>query len=568
MSSGTVSAMTAGSRYDSADERVEQDPASPAELSTPVGRWRPSRAATLALLVGLAVTATLSLTSLWLYDRNENRLLDLRARELGLVLTAAVPSIQTPLASAAELADATGGDPQRFRAFMSSYVGPGRQFTSASLWPLGTSILAPSLVMGSAPALASSRQRARALFTRAAHTKLLDVTGVLDTANASLGYEYSTPGLKRGFAVYAESPLPKDRRSRLSSDSAFSDLNYALYLGHSHRYGDLLVTNMRHFPVTGRQASDVVPFGDSAFTVVITPNGSLGGTFFQGLPWIIGIAGVLITLTAVLMTDRLTRRRLYAEQLVGVLDRVAEENREMYTEQRSIAQTLQHALLPDALPEFAGLQVGTRYVPAASGIDVGGDWYDIVAAGEGQVLAMIGDVSGHGLRAATTMASLRHAALAYAAQNHSPSSVLAKLSDFVNSAPHEYFATMLCMLVDVGNHRLTVASAGHIAPLLIDGADSEGRFVQIQVNVPIGVVRDLPYHETTVSVEPNSTLIAFTDGLVERRGEMLDAGFERLRDAATSQRLPLEDLMAKLAHDLTSEEHRDDTAIVGIRWQS
>ncbi len=568
MSSGAVSARTTGSRYDPAGERAEQDAASAAKLSGAVGRWRPSRAAALALLVGLAVTAALALTSLGLYDRSESRLLGLRARELGLVLAAAVPSIQTPLASAAELADATAGDPQRFRAFMSSYVGPGRQFASASLWPLGTSTLAPSLVVGNAPALASLPQQAHALFTHALHTKLLNVTGILGTANAGLGYEYSTPGLKRGFAVYAETPLPKDRRSRLSSDSAFSDLNYALYLGHSRRQGDLLVTNMRSFPVTGRQASDVVPFGDSAFTLVVTPNGSLSGAFFQSLPWIIAIAGVLITLAAALMADRLTRRRRYAEQLVGVLDRVAEENREMYTEQRSIAQTLQHALLPDALPEFAGLQVGARYVPAASGIDVGGDWYDIVAAGDGQALVMIGDVSGHGLRAATTMASLRHAALAYAAQDPSPASVLSKLSDFVNSAAHNYFATMLCVLVDIGTHRLTVASAGHLAPLLIDGVDPEGRFVEFDVNVPIGVTRDSPYHEAIVSVEPTSTLIAFTDGLVERRGEMLDTGLSRLRDAATKERLPLEDLMAKLAHDLTSEDHRDDTAIVGIRWQS
>ncbi len=568
MSSGGVSAVRTGSGDDSAGGRVERDAASPAKLSGPVGRWRPSGAAVLALLVGLVVTAALALTSLGLYDRNEDRLLSLRARELGLVLAAAVPSIQTPLASAAELADASGGDPQRFRAFMSSYVGPRRQFASVSLWPLRTSTLAPSLVVGRAPALASLPQQARALFRRAMHSKLLNVTGIFGTASASLGYEYRTPGLRGGFAVYAESPLPKDRRSRLSSDSAFSDLNYALYLGHSRRYDDLLVTNMRHFPTAGRQASDVVPFGDSAFTLVVTPNGSLGGAFFQSLPWIIGIAGVLITLTAALMTDRLARRRRYAEQLVGVLDRVAEENRAMYTEQRSIAQTLQHALLPDALPEFAGLQVGARYVPAASGIDVGGDWYDVVAAGEGQVLVMIGDVSGHGLRAATTMASLRHAALAYAAQDHSPSSVLAKLSDFVNSTPHNYFATMLCMLVDIGAHRLTVATAGHIAPLLIDGADREGRFIQLDVNVPIGVVRNSPYREATVSVGPNATLIAFTDGLVERRGEMLDVGFERLRDAAIGRRLPLEDLMAKLAHDLTSEDHHDDTAIVGIRWQS
>jgi serine phosphatase RsbU (regulator of sigma subunit) len=274
----------------------------------------------------------------------------------------------------------------------------------------------------------------------------------------------------------------------------------------------------------------------------------------------------LVSLAAALMTDRLARRRRYAEQLVGVLDRVAAENRDMYTEQRSIAQTLQHALLPDTLPEFAGLRVGARYVPAASGIDVGGDWYDIVAASDGQVLVMIGDVSGHGLRAATTMASLRHAALAYAAQDPSPSSVLAQLSDFVNSGPHDYFATMLCALIDVGAHRLTVASAGHLPPLVID--DDGGRFVRFDANVPIGVARKSPYLETAVSVRPNTTLIAFTDGLVERRGEVLDVGLARLRETATNVELPLEDLLIELAHGLASEGHHDDTAIVGIRWQS
>jgi serine phosphatase RsbU (regulator of sigma subunit) len=394
------------------------------------------------------------------------------------------------------------------------------------------------------------------------------VTGILGTADASLGYEFTTPGVKRGFAVYAESPLPKDRRSRLSNNSAFSDLNYALYLGHSRRAGDLLVTNIRRFPISGRQASDVVPFGDSAFTLVITPNGSLGGTFFESLPWIICGGGVLLTLAAALLTDRLAKRRRYAEQLVDVLDRVAAENREMYTEQRSIAQTLQHALLPDELPELSGLEVDARYVPAASGIDVGGDWYDIVDVGGEQVLAMIGDVSGHGLRAATTMAALRHAALAYAAQDHNPGSVLARLSDFVNSDPHEHFATMLCALIDVRAHRLTVASAGHMAPLLIDGAGSDGRFVELTANVPIGVARNSPYEEVSVSVPPNTTLIAFTDGLVERRGEIIDTGLARLRTVATSQRLALDDLLTMLAHGLASEDHHDDTAIVGIRWQS
>src|SRR5436305_7713195 len=98
------------------------------------GGSRRSGAVAIALVLGLLVTAALSITTSVLYDHNEHRLLRLRARELSLVLTAVVPSIQTPLASAAELADATNGDPQKFRAFMAPYVGPGRQFSSASLW--------------------------------------------------------------------------------------------------------------------------------------------------------------------------------------------------------------------------------------------------------------------------------------------------------------------------------------------------------------------------------------------------------------------------------------------------
>ncbi|HEV7586327.1 MAG TPA: PP2C family protein-serine/threonine phosphatase [Solirubrobacteraceae bacterium] len=528
--------------------------------------WRPSRVATVAFFLGLLVTAAFALISLQLYDRNEGRLLRLRAREVGSVLTAVVPSIQTPLASAAELADATGGNASRFRAFMAPYVGAGRQFASASLWRLGAPRLAPTAVVGTAPVLAKLPDQARSFFAHAEHSQRLNITGILAAPRPSLGFEFSTPGVTHGFAVYAENPLPKDRRSTLARNSAFSDLNYALYLGHSRRRADLLVTSLHRFPVKGRQASTVAPFGDSAFTLIVTPNGPLGGTFFASLPWIIVGVGVVISLAAGLMTDRLARRRQQAEQLSGVLDRVAAENHELYTEQRGIAQTLQHALLPDALPRFAGLQVSARYIPAASGIDVGGDWYDVVAAGEGRALLVIGDVSGHGLHSATTMALLRHAALAYAAEDSQPAAVLAKLSDFVNSDEHDYFATVLCALIDVEAHSLTIASAGHIAPLLIDG--ERGEFVKFEVNVPIGVMRDEGYEESVVPVPPNATLVAFTDGLVERRSEVLDTGLARLRETAIGRQLGPDDLVETLTSDLASKDHNDDTAIVVIQWES
>jgi serine phosphatase RsbU (regulator of sigma subunit) len=513
------------------------------------------------------VTAALALTARSIYNNNEKRLLSLRVRELALVLSGAITSVQTPLASAAELADATDGSAAKFRAFIAPYAGHNRQFASVSLWPTGAAQPVPTVVVGVMPALAARPVQARKFFARAERSNLLSVTGILGTAPPRLGYEFNTPGVRRGFDVYAENPLPKNRRSTLASSTGFADLDYAIYLGRS-RPGPqtLLLTDIASFPIKGRKASQLVPFGDSAFTLVVTPNTSLGGEFFERLPWIIAVLGALLSLLGAAAADRLVRRRLQAEQMAVALDRVAEENRVMYTEQRSIAQTLQHALLPEGLPRVRGLQASARYVPAASGIDVGGDWYDLVEVDEHCVLLVVGDVSGHGLRAATTMASLRHATLAYASSDPRPSTVLARLSNFVNDNAHSYFATVLCALVDVVHHRVTIASAGHLAPLLIE--DGNSRFAEIRVGVPIGVRRDEPYAEVAISVSAGSTLLAFTDGLVERRGEVLDIGLARLEEAATETGSGLEDLVDKLARDLTSDGHHDDTAILGIRWES
>jgi serine phosphatase RsbU (regulator of sigma subunit) len=530
------------------------------------GRLRLSFAALGALATGLLVTAALALTSLAVYNHNERRLLNLRVRELALVLAATAPSIQTPLASAAELADATGGNPQKFRAFMATYVGAGREFVSASLWPLGGSHAAPIAALGPAPTLASLPAGARAFFSSGTPQGVMNVTATLQSPHPSVGFEFNAPGRGRRYVVYAENPVPTNRRSKLERNSAFSDLDYALYLGRTQRSEDVLVTSEKRLPITGRQASATVPFGAATFTLVVTPRGSLGGGFFSSLPWIIAGVGVAITLAAAFLTERLARRRQRAERLAGLLDQVAADRERMYTEQRSISQTLQHALLPERLPEPPGLQVGARYVPAAGGVDIGGDWYDIVEVDERRVLLIIGDVSGHGLRAATTMAMLRHAALAYVAQDAAPASVLAKLSDFVNSRSHDYFATVLCALIDVDSHSVTLASAGHLAPLVLD--DGKADFAKLDVDPPIGLGLRSHFREATMSVAPKAMVVAFTDGLVERRGEVIDVGLTRLRDAAVTPPLVLEELLARITRDLTSDERHDDTAIVGIQWQS
>jgi serine phosphatase RsbU (regulator of sigma subunit) len=538
---------------------VAEVPGEPDEDDRPRRRWRPSAAFAWALAIGLLATAAVSVTSLILYHHNERRLLNLRVREVGLVLSGATSTVQTPLASAAALAAATGGDTTRFRTFIAPYVGAGRQFTSVSLFRAGSRV--PSAVVGAKPSSAG----VAAVTRGASKPGALNIVDRLEAAHPSLGFDYTVAGPSGSYTIYSENPLPANRRSKLESNSAFADLDYVLYLGRSKRPRDLLLTSLKKLPVQGLQASEVVPFGAGAFTLVVTPREPLSGAFFHALPWIVLAFGVLISLAAALMTDRLAQRRRRAERLAAELDALAAANRERYIEQRSIAHTLQQALLPAKLPELQGLRVAAQYVPAEAGGDIGGDWYDIVAVGEGKALLVIGDVSGHGVDAATAMALLRHATLAYIAQDHSPGVVLGKLSDFMGGASNGYFATVLCALIDVDAHRLTVASAGHLPPLLLDG--DHGEYVSLSTEPPIGFPHTSKFREETITVPPGATLVAFTDGLVERRGEVLDEGLARLLDMASRERRD-GDLLARLAADLTSDDHRDDTALVSIQWQN
>ncbi len=178
---------------------------------------------------------------------------------------------------------------------------------------------------------------------------------------------------------------------------------------------------------------------------------------------------------------------------------------------------------------------------------------------------VVGDVrGGHGVPAATTMASLRFAVLAYAAEGYGPAEVLAKLSHFAGEDWRGHFATVLCARLEVAEHRVTVASAGHLPPLVLSGAGAD--YLPLRVGVPIGAGAST-YEQVTVAVPTQATLIAFTDGLVERRGEVLDAGLARLRSVAAEASPSLEDLLTTLVTELSVEGgHEDDTAILAVRW--
>jgi len=526
--------------------------------------WLPAA----TLIVGLLVTGALALVSHSQYSSNEKRLLKLRVRDAAALIAGALPTVQTPLASAAELADATNGSVMKFKRFIGQYVGtgPGKQFASVSLWRSSSPQHGPVAVDGVRPKLALAPSAASALFARLPHGPQLNVIGLLANPDPRLGYAFATPGVPGGYVAYGESPLPANRRSRLQSTNQFAGLDYAVYLGLRQQPRNLLVTDLERLPLRGQTATTTVPFGSSAFTLAMSSHEPLAGSLPRDLPWIIVVAGVLLTLAATGVTFMLVRRRRDAMRLAERLEVTANENQRLYAEQRGIAQTLQHALLPDALPQISGVETSARYEAGEHGVDIGGDWYDVIDFEDGRLLLVVGDVSGRGLRAATTMALLRYAIQAYAAQHDSPAQILTKLSYLVNVADSGQLATILCALVDVEGREITVTSAGHLPPLLIQ--NGSGEYVDSDVGLPIGVERGASYTSTTIAAPPASTLVAFTDGLIEHRGEDLDQSLARLRRAAVGRNIALSDLLGRLVSELQSGAGADDIAIVGLRWKS
>ncbi|HEX4008550.1 MAG TPA: PP2C family protein-serine/threonine phosphatase [Solirubrobacteraceae bacterium] len=521
------------------------------------------------LIIGLALTVTLSLVSQSQYTNSEKRLLALRVRDASLLVTAALPSVQTSLASVAELADATNGNLSRVDQFASALVGApasGKQFVSLSLWKSADPAAGPVAVLGQTPRLASAPARAAALFASAMHRNTVGVTSFLTSQPPGLGYAYSAPRVPGGYVAYAETALPANRRSKLQTSNAFANLDYAIYFGASQRPQDLLVTNLSHFPAPSPSHAETVPFGDGALTLLMSSRVSLAGSLPHDLPWLIGIIGVLLSVAAALLTWRLTERRRSAEELAGRLEVTASENRRLYGEQRSIAQTLQHAMLPDVLPEIPGMLASARYEAGEQGVDIGGDWYDVIDLDGRRLLLVVGDVSGRGLKAASTMASLRYAIRAYAAESDPPDRILTKLSHLFSISDTGQLATVLCAQLDIAAREITVTSAGHLPPLLL--SNGSGRYVEVEAGLPIGVEAGSTYTATTIAAPMAATFLAYTDGLVELRGESLDQGLERLRAAAAGDHSELPDLLGRLVTELPHGPSEDDIAIVGVRWTS
>ena len=512
-----------------------------------------SRVPTIAVvLAGLIITAGLVLLAQKAYADNEDRLVRQRVKEVTAVLTAAIPSIEAPLATTAEVVQADV-DPELFGMALDSQTGPRPtdRFVAGALLAADDPEMLDNLGQ---PALVNrDEDEIRAFVRRTLSADGMTVLDLLDGETPRLGYGYAAAD--GASVVYAEAPLPADRTQAAQPDSAFANIDYALYLESPERARTLLLASTGALPLEGRHAEDATAFGDSRLIVVISPADDLGGSLLAALPWIAAAAGLTMTAGAAVATEVLQRRRADAE---GLADSVTE----LYGEQRAASMTLQQSLLPRELPSIPGVDIAVRYSPGVAGTEVGGDWYEVVDLGS-RTLLVVGDVSGRGLRAASVMAAVRHSVRAFASQGDSPQMILRKANEpnVIDLADH--FATVLCVVLDRDQGTLEVATAGHPAPVLVD-ADG-ARFVDVRVGRPIGAPDGSTYEPVTTVVEPGTTVMLFTDGLFERRGEPIDVGLERVRQAA-DRSSGLDELVDGVFEALGAGTNEDDTAILAIRW--
>ena len=237
------------------------------------------------------------------------------------------------------------------------------------------------------------------------------------------------------------------------------------------------------------------------------------------------------------------------------------ENARLF-EQRRVAEALQRTLLPSELPTIAGLELASRYVPA-EGSGLGGDWYDVFELPESRIAIAVGDVVGHGIGAATVMAQLRTALRAYAAEGHGPASVVQAVDHLMWQLGPTEMTTLAYLLLDPVEETLEVVNAGHLPPLIMDPG-GEPRYLDVTGALPLGTSQSEVYESRVVPFPAGTTVVLFTDGLVERRGAPIDVGLERLQQVIAG-RDDVEELCTEALDQLLSDEPPDDVAIVAAR---
>ena len=248
-----------------------------------------------------------------------------------------------------------------------------------------------------------------------------------------------------------------------------------------------------------------------------------------------------------------------ASQCAQALDRARR-----YESERTIAETLQRSVLPESMPSVAGLELAARYLPGTTGLEVGGDWFDVIELENGRVGLVVGDVVGKGVQAAATMSQLRNALRAFAFERLKPSAAVTRLNRLLDTLPEAPFATLAFVTLDPRTGVCRYTLAGHPPPL-IRYPDGRVAYLEGGRSLPLGIGGEVSYQQAVAELPPGSIVVLYTDGLIERRDRSLEEGLDVLRElVAAAPRAPEALVDYLLAHAFRDSERGDDVAVLVV----
>ncbi|MEQ0564935.1 GAF domain-containing SpoIIE family protein phosphatase [Amycolatopsis sp. NEAU-NG30] len=303
----------------------------------------------------------------------------------------------------------------------------------------------------------------------------------------------------------------------------------------------------KNAPYHGMPAGHLPVCSYLAVPVISPTTGEVLGGFFFGHP----------------EPDRFTTRHEYLADGIAGYSAIALDNARLYERERTLATELSRSMLPVA-PPTPGLDVLTRYLPAATGSKVGGDWFDVIPLPSGATSFVIGDVVGHGVTAATVMGQVRTAVRSYARLELPPSEVLRNVSELTGGLFGESFVTCFYAVHRPDDGTLTYANAGHLPAILVRPGEAPEQIGEALAQ-PLGIGTTFP--QRTTAFPRGADLVLYTDGLVESRTRDLTLGIEWLL-AGIPALLAAPDLGAawdKLVGELTGGQHDDDIAVIHVR---
>jgi phosphoserine phosphatase RsbU/P len=275
--------------------------------------------------------------------------------------------------------------------------------------------------------------------------------------------------------------------------------------------------------------------------------------------------------TGVMPIGSYTRRAFTPEevritQLAADRVAVAIDHARLYQREHAIAETLQRSLLPNVVPSVPGMRVATRYLPASTDAQVGGDWYDVVELPTGGLALTIGDVAGHGIEAAALMGQLRNALRSAALEGDDVGSAMSTVDRLLQSqrSRDDSIATAVFARINGGGRTLELTSAGHPPPLIVRPDGSTG-YIDHPRSVPLGVPIATERKTGSCELAPGSLVLLYTDGLVERRGSSIDVGLDKLAEVAGGAGRDPEAACDHVVRAmLGDEEPSDDVALLAV----